>query len=109
MTEYKIGQILTANQDIEVEMALSGDKKFIPKGSKAIVGADNFAHHLRGGVIQPLGSDVTIKGYDTTGISEYLIMSLKDHFPILDMLDSYDIAEKEFQNEIEYALDDMGM
>ena len=45
--EYKVGQILTSKEDVEVEMALSGEKVIIPKGNKIIIGADNLAHHIR--------------------------------------------------------------
>ena len=61
--KYKIGQILTSNQDVEVEKALSGEKVVIPKGNKIIIGADKLAHHLRTGMIQPLGT-AEVEGYD---------------------------------------------
>ncbi len=108
MPEYKIGQILTTNKDIEAEKALSGERVTIKKGNRVIIGADNWAHHLRNGVIQPLG-DVTVKGYDTTGLAEYLVMVLKASFPIDEMLEDYNIKEEELQDEIEYALDDIGL
>ena len=106
--EYKIGQILTSNQDVEVEKALSGEKEIIPKGNRIIIGADNLAHHLRDGMIQPLG-DATVKGYDSAGLAEYLLLILKAHFPISEMLEDYDIEEKDLLDEIEYALDDIGL
>lgn len=43
-----------------------------PKGNKIIIGADNLAHHLRNGMIQPLGEDIEVKGYDPKGISEFI-------------------------------------
>lgn len=106
--EYKIGQILTSNQDVEVEKALSGEKVIIPKGNKIIIGADNLARHLRDGMIQPLG-DATVEGYDAAGLAEYLLLILKAHFPISEMLEGYDIGEKDLLDEIEYALDDIGL
>lgn len=75
--EYKIGQILTSNQDIEVEKALSGEKIAISKVSKMIIGADNLGHHLNVGIIQTLGDDAEVKGYDTKGIAEYLYAYLQ--------------------------------
>lgn len=65
-TTFKIGQIVTANQDIKVEKALSGDVATIKKGSKAIIGADNFAHHLSTDMIQPISKAVKIEGYGRT-------------------------------------------
>lgn len=52
--EYKIGQILTSTEDVEVEKALSNEKVIIPKGNKVIIGADKLAHHIRNGMMQPL-------------------------------------------------------
>ena len=47
MADYKIGQILTSTEDVEIEKALSGEKVIIPKGNKVIIGADKLAHHIR--------------------------------------------------------------
>lgn len=105
---YKIGQILTSNQDVEVEMALSEEKVVIPKGNKIIIGADKFAHHIRNGMIQPLQEGTEVKGYDAKGIAEYLYTKLKGHFEIDEMLESYDCAKEEFISEIEYYLNDIG-
>lgn len=66
--KYKIGQILTSNQDVEVEKALSGEKVVIPKGNKIIIGADKLARHLRTGMIQPLGT-AEVEGYDSEGLA----------------------------------------
>lgn len=105
--EYKIGQILTSLKDVEVEEALSGEKVVIPKGNRIIIGADRFAHHLRDGMIQPLG-DATVQNYDTTGSAEYLLLVLKSHFPVSEMMEAYGIEDKEIQDEIECALEDIG-
>ena len=105
--EYKIGQILTSNRDVKVEKGLSGEKVIIPKGSKIIIGADRLAHYFRNGMAQFLG-DLTIKGYDAAGLAEYLLFVLKARFPIAEMMEDYDIEEKDLLDEIEYALDDIG-
>ena len=105
--KYKIGQILTSNQDTEVEKALSGEKVVIPKGNKIIIGADKLAHHLRTGMIQPLGM-AEVEGYDSKGLAEYLLFVLKAHFPIDEMLEDYEISERMLLDEIEYAFDDIG-
>ena len=107
--EYKIGQILTSNCDVEVEKALSGDKVIIPKGNKIIIGADMFAHHIRNGMIQPLAKDAVVKGYDSEGIAEFLYTWIGKYFPLEEMLDGYDITEKEFIEEIEVALNEIGL
>ena len=106
--EYKIGQILTSKEDVEVEKALSGEKVMIPKGNKIIIGADEFAHHIKNGMIQPLPEDAVVKGYDAYGIAEYLYTKLKNRFEIDEMLENYDYTEQEFIDEIEYFLNDIG-
>lgn len=108
MADYKIGEILTSTEDVELE-TLSGNKVTIPKGSKVIIGADRLAHHFHNGKIQPIGSNDTIKGYDAEGISEYLFAFLNNNFPLKDMLDDYDISEDEFKKEIEYRLCEIGL
>lgn len=106
--EYKIGQILTPDQDVEVEKALSGEKVVIPKGNKIIIGADNLAHHIKNGMIHPLGDSVVVKGYDVEGIAEYLYTHLRCRFPINEMLEEYDDTKKRFIEEISFALDEIG-
>lgn len=105
---YKIGQILTSKEDVLVEKALSGEKVIIPKGNKIIIGADGFARHIRNGMLQPLPEDAEVKGYDTEGLAEYLYLSLRPHFEIDEMLENYDLTKKEFIEEIEYYLSDIG-
>lgn len=82
-------------------------KVVIPKGNKIIIGADKLAHHLRTGMIQPLGT-AEVEGYDSEGLAEYLLHVLKAHFPIDEMLEDYEIAERMLLDEIEYAFDDIG-
>lgn len=106
--EYKIGQILTSNKDVEIEKALSGEKIIIPKGNKIIIGADKFAHHIKTGMIQPLQNESEIKGYDTEGIAEFLFMWLQTHLPIDEMLEDYDCTEENLKEELECALDEIG-
>ena len=108
MAEYKIGQILTSKEDVEVEKALSGEKVVIPKGNKIIIGADGFAHHIKNGMIQPLQKGSEVKGYDSNGIAEYLYMALRCCLPLDEMLENFDITERELIEQIEYCLDDIG-
>ena len=105
MADYKIGQILTSTEDVEIEKALSGEKVKIPKGNN--IGADKFAHHIRNGFIQPLAEGLTVEGYDTTGIAEYLYIVLRNHLPIDEMMEGYEITKQEVIDEIECALDEI--
>lgn len=107
MADYKIGQILTSKEDIEIEKALSGEKVKIPKGNKVIIGADKLAHYIKNGYIQPLAEESTVEGYDTTGIAEYLYIVLRNHLPLNEMMEDYEITKQEVVNEIECALDEI--
>lgn len=106
--KYKVGQILTSKEDVEVEKALSGEKVIIPKGNKIIIGADKLAHHIRTGMMQPLSEEPEIQGYDASGIAEYLYIYLRNHFEIDEMLEGYDDTKERFMEEIEYALEEIG-
>lgn len=106
--EYKIGQILTSSQEVEVEKALSGEKVIIPKGNKIIIGADHLAHHIKNGMIQPLSKNITVKGYDANGMAEYLFTYLSFHFPLDEMLENYDDTKDRFIEEIESGLNEIG-
>ena len=106
--EYKVGQILTSKEDVEVEKALSGDKVTIPKGNKIIIGADKLAHHIRTGMMQPLPEDSEIHGYDASGIAEYLYTYLRNHFEMDEMLEYCDDTKERFMEEMEYVLDEIG-
>ena len=105
---YKIGQILTVTDDVEVEKAISGEKVIVPKGSEAIIGADNLAHHFRDSAIQPLAESDTVEGYDTEGLAQYLLRILESHFPIPEMAEDYGINRDDILDEIECALDEIG-
>ena len=107
--KYKVGQILTSNTEVVVEKALSGEKVIIPKGNKIIIGADKLAHHIRDGMIQPLADDSKVDGYDSTGLAEYIFTCLKTHLPIDEWIEDYEISENEIIEEIECALDEIGL
>lgn len=107
--KYKIGQILTSTKDVVIEKALSEEKVTIPKGNKIIIGADKLAHHIKNGMIQPLAHDMEVEGYDSSGIAEYIYICLKAHLPIDDWMEDYDISKDDIVEEIEYALDEIGL
>ena len=103
--KYNIGQILTLNQDIEVETVLS--TRTIRKGSKAIVCADGFIKHDNG-MLRPLGDDNSAEGYDLDGIAEWIYRHLRKWHNIDEFLDEYEIEQEEFIETIAEALRDIG-
>jgi hypothetical protein len=106
MSKYNIGQILINKEDMELEGVL-GKKTKVKAGTKIFIGADNFAHYLNG-IIQPLGKN-TAEGYSVKGIAEWVYMWVSRHLPLDDFLEEYDFTEKEFKEEIEDALEELGM
>ena len=107
--KYKIGQILTSNTETVVEKAFSGEKVIIPKGNKIIIGADKLAHHIRNGMIQSLANDAEVEGYDASGIAEYIYICLKARLPIDEWMEDYEISKDDIVEEIECALDEIGV
>ena len=105
---FKIGQIVTANQDVKLERAISGETVTISKGSKAIVGADKLAHHLNYDMTQPISKAVQIEGYDADGLATYLFHQLKYQFPIEEFCNDYDVSERSFCDEIADQLREIG-
>lgn len=107
-TTYKVGQVLTANRDILIEKALSGETKVIPKGSNVIVGADNLAHHFDG-CIQSLSKDAIVEGYDAEGLAGWITYCLHSAIPCLaEALEYYDVDLDEVQSAITSALEEIG-
>lgn len=104
VTRYKIGQILTSKEDVEIEKGFSGEKVIIPKGNKVMIGADKLAHHLKDGMIQPLPEDTEVKGYDTENIASVVFDWLQYTFSIAEYLDEVGSDREEFCKEIEWAL-----
>ena len=98
MANYKIGQMLILSADVELKDFL-GDKTLINKGTKIWIGADGLAHY-QDGTIQPLPENSTIKGYDTKGIAERILLQLKTDFPF----DGTSIRDS-----IEFALEELGI
>ena len=99
MTNYKIGEMLIVSADVELYKGFSGDKTLVKKGTKIWIGADNLAHY-QDGTIQCLSEDSTVKGYDTKGIAERILLQLKADFPF----DGTSVRDS-----IEYALEELGI
>ena len=102
--KYKIGEVLVTKADVEIEAALSGKKRKVPKGSHIVIGADRLAHHLNTGIIQPLAADSEVKGYDVIGIARVVMHCLERRYPLIEIFENYDIEYQEFGEEIEFAL-----
>ena len=98
MVNFKVGEMMTLYANVELKDFL-GNKTLEKKGTKIWVGADNLAHYQEGS-IQHLPENVTVKGYDTKGIAERILLQLKVDFPF----DGTSIRDS-----IEYALEELGI
>ena len=107
MADYKIGTMLRVSADVELKDFL-GDKQLVKKGTKIWIGADNLAHY-QDGAIQRLPEDSTVKGYDTKGITEKILLQLKTDFPLAEMCEEYEVEVADIRDSIEYALEELGM
>ena len=94
MANYKIGEMFIVSADVELKDFLGENK-----GTKIWIGADDLAHY-QDESIQPLPENSTIKGYDTKGIAERILLQLKADFPF----DGTSIRDS-----IQYALDELGL
>ena len=74
-----------------------------------IIGADKLAYHIRDGMIQPIAKNIKVDGYDAEGFAEYLMIYLKNRYPLEEFFEDYDIDENDFKEEIEFALDEIGL
>ena len=107
MNQYKVGQMLILKEDYIGKLALSDDPFTIPKGTKAFIGADSFAHYLDG-MIQPLGDIVLTKGYDTKGIAKWIFEIVRMELPFDEWSDEYDVHESDFVEVVSSALSELG-
>ena len=98
MANFKVGEMMKLYMDVELENFL-GYKTLVKKGTRIWIGVDNLAHY-QDGTIQPLPENSTIKGYDTKGIAERILLQLKADFPF----DGTSIRDS-----IEYALEELGI
>lgn len=104
---YNIGQILTAQKDMEVERCF-GEKDIIKKGTKIYIGADNMAHHADG-TIQPLSKNLEVQGYSVSGLANFIWNYIKKFTPINeDVLEEYDETPDSIKDVIMDALEKLG-
>ena len=105
---YNIGQVITANRDIEIERYL-GTKDIIKKGTKIYIGADNFAHH-NDGTIRPLWDYTKVNGHSVNGLAEFIWLYIRNNTPVdEDLLKEYDETSDCIKEAIMDALEELGM
>lgn len=109
MEKYNIGQRIEFIKDYEVQGFL--EKHIIKKGTKAWVTASNShpSFYLQNGKELLLNKDnVELVGYDAEGLAEFIYRFLSRWLPLSDMMEAYDVEEKEFKDYIVEALEELG-
>ena len=104
--KYNIGEILKTTEDIQAE-GIFGSKKNIKSNTKLYIGADDFIHMLDGTISSIENNEV--EGYSVKGIADFIYEQISNRLPIDDMLVDYDIEIKDFKENIEDALEELGM
>lgn len=104
---FKYGQLIVTDADTVVEKAITGKSDVIPKGTKIVIGFDKLAHHIKTGMIQPVGDE--IEGYSNTGIVEIIYAYLRSRLPLSEMLSDYDLSGEDVKEIITEALDEIGL
>lgn len=108
MQIYKIGQLLIAKRDIEIESELTGTKITVPKGSKVIIGPDRLAHHYNNGKCQNIAKDAVVEGYDVIGLADYLYTMLNSRYDLDQHLEDQDCTKYDFMDSIAEYLREIG-
>lgn len=105
---YNIGQVLTAQRDIEFEKAF-GEKEIVKKGTKVYVGADNFVHYSNGD-IQNLDKNAEVKGYSVSGLADFIWMYIQRWTNIdEEVLEIHNETMDSVKEAIIDALEELGM
>lgn len=102
----KIGQIVTVTEDFETRRILSNEIDIVRKGDKAIVKANGWIEYVTGdsiGMMQKLGDEFKVVGYDTENIAERLIRGLERTI-LADYIDREDEEFEYIREEIESTL-----
>lgn len=101
-----IGQILKLKEDIVVSTFLKDKKEILKKGTQIQILADKEFMAFEDGCMMKIPSEFEVDGFSAKGIAGYIYNKL-DYLPLSDMLNDYEISEKEFKDIIVYALEEL--
>lgn len=110
MKKLEIGQEITIEEDFTLETTIGKRQLNVKKGDRAIVDSKCRARYITGeakGVIQMLGKDTYVDGYDTLNISRMVLNRLNAVYGLEEYFDDNDIDPREFIGEIEDILMDI--
>ena len=107
--KYKIGQEIEITEDFTLK-TVGGRELTVKAGDKAIIDSKARVKYISGqarDVVQMLGKDIEVNGYDHVNIAKMIANRLNQVFGLEEFLDDNDIAAESFEIEIEDVLIDI--
>lgn len=107
--KYKIGQEIEITEDFTLK-TVGGRELTVKAGDKAIIDSRSRIKYISGqarDVMQMLGKDIEVNGYDHRNIASMILNRLNGVFGIEEFLDYNDINDDEMIDEIEDVLMDI--
>lgn len=109
--KYKIGQKIVWDEERVFEDCISGEQKAYKSGTEWWVTASQkplmLVNRRDENLILP--KDTALDGFDGDEIARFLYLSLQSRLPMDEMLEGYDLAEKDVLDAIVMALDKLWM
>ncbi len=107
--KYKIGQEIEITEDFTLK-TVGGRELTVKAGDKAIIDSRGRVKYISGqarDVMQMLGKDIEVNGYDHENIADLILSRLNGVFGLHDYLNDEDIDTEEILAEIEDVLIDI--
>jgi hypothetical protein len=101
---YKIGQHLKLTEERKFKTAISEEEVIFPAGTEVFISAHR-QYIFPNEKIAALPENAVVKGYDQDGITEIILRKLKRNLPVSEMMEDYDITDKDIKDAILDALD----
>ena len=107
--KYKIGQEIEITEDF-THKTVGGSAITVKVGDRAVIDSKARVKYISGqarDVVQMLGKDIEVNGYDHRNIASMILNRLNGVFGIEEFLDYNDINDDEMIDEIEDVLMDI--
>ena len=107
--KYKIGQEIEITEDFTLK-TVGGSAITVKVGDRAVIDSKARVKYISGqarDVVQMLGKDIEVNGYDHRNIASMILNRLNSVFGIEEFLDYNDINDDEMIDEIEDVLMDI--
>lgn len=104
-----IGSLLELSNDIESEVASSGEKVKLPKGAWFVLGFDKMFHFIGTGIKVKPTDEFIIEGFDGNGVIATICDCLNSVLSFKDVLEKSNITEERFRHVLYLALAEIGL